>query len=500
MTLESSRIQSLCLHLADHPDGQAMLSELLSRLSDIEAIALHRDWEATWARPSQVLPKSNWTTWGVLTGRGWGKTRAISEWVLQEILDGRAKRVALIAQNEDNVKGIQIDGESGLATLAPPWCKPDIIGDVLHWPNGAKCFVLSPEAPDSIFGEEYDLAWATELHAWNRSKMGKAWANLGMSVRLGYGRIVWDSNPRRRHPIIKDLLSDAQRNPRRHIVVRGASHENRYNLTPGKIAEWESKYGGTQLGREMLLGEQTDEEDGALWISATMIEPFRSDLQLQLERIVIGVDPAISTREGTDATGIIEVGVDSCGRSYVLDDYSGCHAWDEIWKIVASKVLQNRVDVVVIERNRGGDACLSSFRRACQDIDITVLESKLEAHARRHTGIVWAKEVVSRSSKETRAEAVLGPYKDGMVAHSTSGSLAALEGEMTTWVPSDGGDSPNRIDALVHALWETLGLFAETRATDKKKEAHAASQIMKQIQQANPKGFAFGGMAGRAKL
>ena len=64
--------------------------------------------------------------------------------------------------------------------------------------------------------------------------------------------------------------------------------------------------------------------------------------------------------------------------------------------------------------------------------------------------LVWA----SRG-KATRAEPVSALYEHGKIHHI--GILAALEEEMTGWVPGDG-KSPNRVDALVWAI-NDLGLI-----------------------------------------
>jgi phage terminase large subunit-like protein len=44
------------------------------------AAALRSDW-ATLARPEQIAPAGNWIVGLLLAGRGFGKTRAVAEWV-----------------------------------------------------------------------------------------------------------------------------------------------------------------------------------------------------------------------------------------------------------------------------------------------------------------------------------------------------------------------------------------------------------------------------------
>jgi phage terminase large subunit-like protein len=62
--------------------------------------------------------------------------------------------------------------------------------------------------------------------------------------------------------------------------------------------------------------------------------------------------------------------------------------------------------------------------------------------------------VNSRRGKAIRAEPIVALYEKQRVFHvGRQGDLAELEDEMTTWVPGQG-DSPNRVDALVHACTE----------------------------------------------
>ena len=69
-----------------------MLDSIYGRLAD----ALQSDW-AVHARKEQLPPPGDdWSIWLLLSGRGFGKTRAGSEWVKSLIVSGRARRVALV--------------------------------------------------------------------------------------------------------------------------------------------------------------------------------------------------------------------------------------------------------------------------------------------------------------------------------------------------------------------------------------------------------------------
>src|SRR5690606_32952912 len=104
----------------------------------LELAALRHAWREWWARSKQVIPQGHWRSIGFLTGRGYGKTAAVSEFVAGEAFAGRARRIALIAQNEDKTREVMVEGESGLIATSPPWFKPQLVKGVLTWPKGAQ--------------------------------------------------------------------------------------------------------------------------------------------------------------------------------------------------------------------------------------------------------------------------------------------------------------------------------------------------------------------------
>ena len=73
--------------------------------------------------------------------------------------------------------------------------------------------------------------------------------------------------------------------------------------------------------RRFLDGEWLDECEGALW-HCGMIGPYRVTELPELEKIVIGVDPAVTSGKNGDMTGIIAAGTGFDGRYYVLADRS----------------------------------------------------------------------------------------------------------------------------------------------------------------------------------
>ena len=115
-----------------------MLRAVLAQLSTVEKASLAANW-TFWARGKQLPPSGDWKRWGFLTGRRFGKTWAVSNFVNEEVTAGRARLIGLAAQDEANTVAIQVKGVSGLIATALPGAKPE-----LH---------TSAEGPDSHVAE-----------------------------------------------------------------------------------------------------------------------------------------------------------------------------------------------------------------------------------------------------------------------------------------------------------------------------------------------------------
>ena len=401
---------------------------MLAGLTPSDAAALLSRWEF-WARPDQITPEGAWRVWLILAGRGWGKTRTGAEWVRDEVRSGRAGRLALVARTAADVRDVIVEGESGILAISPKDDRPiwEPSRRRLTWPTtGAIATTYSAEEPDQLRGPQHDGAWADELASW---RYADAWDQLRFGLRLGVDpRVVVTTTPRPTK-IIRDLMAESDT-----VVTRGRTRDNRANLAPGVVAELERRYAGSRLGRQELDGEVLDDSAGALWRWG-WIDAARVAKAPDLRRIVIAVDPATTSHDESDETGIVVAGLGFDGRGYVLEDLSGRFRPEEWAQIVARAFERHRADCVVAETNQGGDM-VTTVLRACGATGLPVRT----VHAKR--------------GKVLRAEPVAVLYEQGRVSHV--GALARLEDQLTTWDPAASSASPDRMDALVYALTELL--------------------------------------------
>jgi len=242
------------------------------------------------------------------------------------------------------------------------------------------------------------------------------------------------------------LLKDIMRRPSTH-VTKGATFENEANLSPVALEEMRIRYEGTALGRQELYGELIEDIDGAMW-QRSSIEDSRKSKPSDLDRVVVAVDPAVSSAATSDETGIIVAGAYE-DHAYVIDDRS-LRGTPELWAEAAIKAYTHyEADVLVYEKNQGGELVASALRAAAEAAGVPL--SRLNLHP-----------VVASRGKRTRAEPIAIAYtpQGGRRVHHVR-SFPELEDQMCTWVP--GEPSPDRMDALVWALTYLLDRIRPTR-------------------------------------
>lgn len=407
---------------------------VLADFTEDELVAIEHDW-VLWARANQLPPESDWAKWLILTGRGWGKTRTGAEFVRCEVAAGRAGRVALIAPTAADTRDVMVEGESGLLLVHEPNKRPvyEPSKRRVTWPNGAIATLYSADEPERLRGPQHDLAWADELAAWRY--LQDAWDMLMFGLRLGAKpRVLVTTTPKPR-VLLKELMRDPT-----CVVTFGRTEENRANLAPSFFHDIVARYEGTRLGRQELGGELLEDVEGALW-SRTMIDQDRVKVENvpTLTRIVVAIDPAVTSGENSDETGIIVAGIARPAGSqdthaYVLKDLSGRFPAIDWARKAVAEYKERRADRVVAEVNNGGDLVEAQIRTVDRNVSYRAVHAS--------------------KGKRVRAEPVAALYEQKRVHHV--GGFPELEDQMCSYVPDATDASPDRVDALVWALTELI--------------------------------------------
>lgn len=415
--------------------------EFLDALDDRTLLALPFLFDF-WAMPHQLPPKGDWRTWVILGGRGAGKTRAGAEWVRAEVegptplARGRSRYVALVGETVDQAREVMVFGESGILAVSPPDRKPlwEAGRRRLVWPNGAQAQVFSAHEPESLRGPQFDAAWADELAKWKRGE--DAWDMLQFALRLGdHPRQCVTTTPRN-VPALKRLLEAPST-----VSTHAPTEANRANLAPSFLAEVRARYAGTLLARQELDGTLVEDVPGALW-THDMIDGARVTDVEALTRVVVAVDPPVTGRGSSDACGIVVAGVVARGdpsgwRAYVLEDATVSGVSPVAWAEAAVAAGERHgADRLVAEVNQGGDLVETVLRQ------VAPLVPYRAVHASR--------------GKAARAEPVAALYEQGRIKHA--GVFTELEDQMRLMGRAgyQGGGSPDRVDALVWAIFDLM--------------------------------------------
>jgi phage terminase large subunit-like protein len=280
-------------------------------------------------------------------------------------------RIALIGETEHDVREVMIEGVSGLMSVHADHERPQWIPTRgrLEWTNGAVAQAFSADVPDSLRGPQFSHAWLDELAKWKRGP--DAFDQLQFGLRLGARPRQLITTTPRPSALIKRLVADPS-----CVVTHAATQANAFNLAPAFLDAVLDRYGGTRLGRQEIAGEIIEERADALW-SRALIEQCRVEQVPALSRIVVAVDPPVSSGKHADACGLVAAGRTEEGVVYVLADETcgglSPHGWARkavaLWRRLSA-------DCLLVETNQGGEM----VRTIVNEVEPGVPVTEVRAH------------------------------------------------------------------------------------------------------------------------
>jgi len=423
------------------------IEELFSELSAEELVALNYNWEF-WARKNQLAPPGDWFGWLILAGRGFGKTRAGSEWIIAGAKQGRGP-IALIGETTGDVRDTMIEvGESAIMKVCPPDFMPEYEPSKrrLTFPNGVIATTFSGQEPDQLRGPQHNLIWADEPAKWQYAE--DCVEQMMYGLRIGKNPQFIATTTPRPIKIIKDWYNDPS-----IAVTVGSTFDNAANLAPSFIKQMREKYAGTRMGEQELEGKILWESENALW-QQSQIDSFRvtGDDVPQFKATALALDPTvgdpntgrIQTKRPIDECGMMLGGRGYDGHGYLQKDFT-MRGSPQAWAQKVRWILDvYNPDFIVAEKNQGG----------------VLITETLKAY-----GIPEARVILVNASdgKLVRAGPISLMAEQGKIHHV--GQFTELEGELVTY--EGKGKSPNRLDAMVWLFYHLM--MIEQRKTVVKK-------------------------------
>ncbi len=424
---ELSRAQKLAL--LPKEEQLKVLNEIAP--TDNDKQLLLKSW-GFWARPSQIEPfDKEYKLLLYMAGRGYGKTITSSQWVLHKARQNPGCIIGIIGQTVNDVRNVMIDNSpSSIIKQAPIDFIPEYFPTKrqLLFPNGSIAFTFSGDSPDSLRG--FNLAFASVDELIKFRYPDDTISNLLLSLRQGKNPQWICTTTPKPSSILKNLVTSKDT-----LLIKGKTTDNQSNLPDTFIKTLFDRYNGTRLYQQEVEGQLLDDIEGALW-SYSDIEKSRiapKDLPKTYEKVIISIDPAVTSKRKSDETGIIILGLHNA-HAYILADYTGKYTPNELATKITNLSATYNTTTIILEKNQGGDF-LNAVLQFSEKNNYTIID------------------VFSSKSKMARAESIYGFYEQNRVHHV--GVFSELEEEMITF-SKESNFSPDHLDAMVHGLINLL--------------------------------------------
>ena len=251
----------------------------------------------------------------------------------------------------------------------------------------------------------------------------KDFVDLNPTTRAHWTYRLWRDgvNPEDESPIDRDDYTWDQVNPL----------DNADNLPADYIKSLQAM--PERQRRRFFDGEYTGDAENALWRR----EMFkRVSIFPEMKRIVVAIDPAATSKTGSDLTGIVVCGLGKDGNGYVLGDETGRYQPEEWARKAVALYRLHEADRIVAEVNNGGEMVAATIRA--------------------HDATVPVRDVRATRGKSVRAEPIAALYELGKVFHAHG--LSDLEDQCcAVTVGFDSNEqcgSPDRVYSLVRGMTE----------------------------------------------
>ncbi len=379
------------------------------------------------ARKSQLIEDDDkYNIHLFLAGRGWGKTLTGAYDIVQYCLMNDNVICGVIAPTYGDLKRVVFSGDSGFINIIDKRLLSDTgynkSQNEIHFYNGSRIVGFPAIEPDRLRGVQFHRAWCDELASWRYSE---TFDNLMMALRLGQNPKCIITTTPRPTKIIKSL---AKREDTK--LIKGSTFENIDNLAESSIQMLKERYEGTRIGRQELYAEILEDIEGALFNYKNIEENRVPNFPPDLERIVVAIDPAVTSNEESDETGMVVAGRDVNNHYYILHDSSQIASPDVWVKKAISLYKQYQCDRIVAEVNNGGDLIERLLRTQDQTIPYTSVRAS--------------------RGKIVRAEPISALYEQNRVHHV--GVFKELEEQMCQFTGNQAQYHDDRVDALVWAI------------------------------------------------
>lgn len=372
---------------------------------------------------------------GAYGGRGSGKSHFFAELAIDRCVQTGGTRIVCVREVQKSLKeSVKLLLEDKIQSLGVG-ARFGVHSDHIVTPgDGLVLFQgMQDHTAESIKSlEGFDIAYAEEA----QTMTARSLEFLRPTIRKPGSELWFSWNPRLPSDPV-DGLFRCQSPPTDAISVKSNYSDNPFFTAELEAERADAFKNNRERYGHIWLGEYEPTVRGAIWDRAT-IHQYRRQEAPQMGRIVVAVDPAVSSEPDSDEHGIVVCGSGHDKRGYVLADFSA-RGTPRQWATRAIAAYDRyNADAIVAEVNQGGEMVKTTLESVRPGIRVI--------------------EVRATRGKHVRAEPVSALYALGRVSHI--GTYPELEDQMCCMSAGgyEGSGSPDRVDALVWAFTE---LFPE---------------------------------------
>ncbi|OQY40929.1 MAG: hypothetical protein B6229_00400 [Spirochaetaceae bacterium 4572_7] len=254
-----------------------------------------------------------------------------------------------------------------------------------------------------------------------------AWETLIPTIREDGSRFLISFNPEKEEDWVYQTFI-VEQHPEAYVIKMNYNDNPYFPKVLRQEMEWD-KSRNTAKYLHIWEGELISLTEGALWNYDMIKHSKAADIE-DYEKIVVAIDPSVTSKATSDACGLIVGGRLKKNRYDILSDKTAIMS-PKTWATTAVQLYNYyQADYIVYESNQGGDL----IKTVIGDLDRSI--KCYPVHARR--------------GKKVRAEEILYLYEEGYVTHTKH--FKTLESEMVTFTGDKKDKSPNALDAMVYCL------------------------------------------------
>lgn len=375
-------------------------------------------------------------------GRGSGKSHFFAEAMIANAVGAKGFRAVCVREVQKTLKESAkrlLEDKIRSMGLGQHF---DILESEIKTPGGGAIIFqgMQDHTAESIKSlEGFHVAWVEEA----QTLSARSLEMLRPTIRAPRSELWFSWNPRNaKDPV--DAFFRGESPPDNAIIARVNYDQNDHFPDELEAERQLDERSNRDRYGHIWLGEYEPTAIGAIWDRATL-HSGRREKAPDLERIVVAIDPAVSSEPGSDEHGIIVAAVGADQRGYVIDDMTMKGSPREWADRAIAAYDRYEADAIVIEINQGGDMCRHTLRSVRPDVPVV--------------------EVRATRGKHVRAEPIAALYSLGRISHV--GTFDKLEDQMCQMTAGgfEGKGSPDRVDALVWALTHLFPAMT-SRATE----------------------------------